>query len=143
MDHWRIGEREFVLIWEFAQIWARIRCRAVGPPDDDWECGSWSYERPRGTLGAAAGEQIERLFLRMKESQDRDLSGALDQIREAQLRRIIDTIPAFVSAFLPDGSNEFMNQRWHDYTGLSPEESQHGGWQQPVHPDDLPPLMER
>ena len=36
-----------------------------------------------------------------------------------------------------------MNQRWHDYTGLSPEESQRGEWQQAVHPDDLPPLMER
>jgi formate hydrogenlyase transcriptional activator len=62
---------------------------------------------------------------------------------EANLRRTIDTIPALVSGFLPDGSNEFMNKRWHDYTGLSPEESQHGGWQQAVHPDDLPPLMER
>jgi formate hydrogenlyase transcriptional activator len=62
---------------------------------------------------------------------------------EANLRRIIDTIPTLVSGFLPDGSNEFMNQRWHDFTGLSAEESQRGGWQRPVHPDDLPPLMER
>jgi PAS domain S-box-containing protein len=62
---------------------------------------------------------------------------------EAKLCRIIDTIPALVSGFLPDGSNEFMNQRWHDFTGLSAEESQRGGWQRPVHPDDLPPLMER
>ncbi len=62
---------------------------------------------------------------------------------EAKLRRTIDTIPALVSGFLSDGSNEFMNQRWHDYTGLSPEQSQHGGWQEPVHPDDLPLLMNR
>src|SRR5229473_3186211 len=62
---------------------------------------------------------------------------------EAKLRRTIDTIPALVSGFLPDGSNEFMNQRWHDYTGLSPEESQRGEWQQAVHPDDLPRLMEK
>jgi len=69
----------------------------------------------------------------------------IEEIRgsEANLRRTIDTIPALVSGFLPDGSNEFMNQRWHDYTGLSPEESQRGGWQQAVHPDDLPPLVER
>jgi formate hydrogenlyase transcriptional activator len=62
---------------------------------------------------------------------------------EAKLRRTIDTIPALVSGFLPDGSNEFMNERWHDYTGLSPEESQRGEWQQAVHPDDLPRLMDR
>src|SRR5882757_4266466 len=49
---------------------------------------------------------------------------------EANLRRIIDTIPTLVSGFLPDGSNEFMNQRWHDFTGLSPEQSQQGGWQE-------------
>jgi formate hydrogenlyase transcriptional activator len=69
----------------------------------------------------------------------------IDEIRgsEAKLRLILDTIPALVSCFLPDGSNEFMNRQWHDYTGLSPEESQRGGWQQPVHPDDLPRLMDR
>ena len=76
---------------------------------------------------------------------EQKLRQVLEEIRgsEANLRRTIDTIPALVSGFLPDGSNEFMNQRWRDYTGLSSEESQHGGWQQGVHPDDLPPLMER
>jgi formate hydrogenlyase transcriptional activator len=62
---------------------------------------------------------------------------------EAKLRRILDTIPALVSGFLSDGSNEFMNQRWHEYTGLSREQSQHGGWQEPVHPDDLQLLVNR
>ena len=62
---------------------------------------------------------------------------------EVDLRRIIDTIPAIVSGYLPDGSNEFHNQRWYEYTGRSLEESQGGEWQQAVHPDDLPPLMER
>src|SRR5438132_7358238 len=68
----------------------------------------------------------------------------IEEVRgsEARLRRAIDTIPALVSGFLPDGSNEFMNQRWHDYTGLSPEEAQRGEWQQAVQPDDLPVLME-
>jgi PAS domain-containing protein len=69
----------------------------------------------------------------------------IDEIRgsEAKLRRTIDTIPALVSCFSPDGSNEFMSQRWHDYTGLSPEQSQGDGWQEPVHPDDLAPLMNK
>jgi PAS domain-containing protein len=29
----------------------------------------------------------------------------------------------------PDGSNEFMNQRWLDYTGVSSEEANGWGWQ--------------
>ncbi len=38
---------------------------------------------------------------------------------EARLRDIIDTIPALAWCNLPDGSNEFVNKRWRDYTGLS------------------------
>ena len=56
---------------------------------------------------------------------EQKLRQVLEEIRgsEANLRRTLDTIPALVSSFLPDGSNECMNQRWHDYTGLSPEQS--------------------
>src|SRR6266403_5506513 len=60
---------------------------------------------------------------------------------EAKLRRIIDTIPTLAWCNLPDGSNEFLNKRWHDYTGLSPEESHGWGWQLAFHPEDIPPLM--
>src|ERR1700756_3107351 len=76
---------------------------------------------------------------------EQKLRQVLEEIRgsEANLRRTLDTIPALVSSFLPDGSNECMNQRWHDYTGLSPEQSQGDGWQEPIHPDDLAPLMNR
>src|SRR6266516_2120336 len=34
-------------------------------------------------------------------------------------------------------------KRSHEYTGLSPEESNDWAWQAAFHPDDLPPLMER
>jgi formate hydrogenlyase transcriptional activator len=76
---------------------------------------------------------------------EQKLRQVLEEIRgsEANLRRTIDTIPALVSSFWPDGSNECMNQRWHDYTGLSPEQSHGDGWREPVHPDDLAPLMNR
>jgi len=69
----------------------------------------------------------------------------LEEVRvsEANLRRIIDTIPALAWCNLPDGSNEFLNKRWHDYTGLSPEESGGSGWQTVIHPQDLPRMMEK
>jgi len=56
---------------------------------------------------------------------------------------MIDTIPALAWCNLPDGSNEFLNKRWHDYTGLSPEESGGSGWQTVIHPQDLPRMMEK
>jgi formate hydrogenlyase transcriptional activator len=73
------------------------------------------------------------------------LRNALDQVQksEAKLRQVIDTIPTLVWCDLPDGPNEFLNKRWHEYTGRSPEESHGWGWQATFHPEDLPPLMEK
>jgi PAS domain S-box-containing protein len=42
----------------------------------------------------------------------------------------------------PDGSAEFFNQRWLDYTGLSAEQALGSGWQVAIHPDDLPRILE-
>jgi PAS domain S-box-containing protein len=72
------------------------------------------------------------------------LRNALDQVQksEAKLRQVIDTIPAMAWCNLPDGPNEFLNKRWHEYTGLSPEESHGWGWQAAFHAKDIGPLME-
>jgi PAS domain S-box-containing protein len=76
---------------------------------------------------------------------EQKLRQVLEEIRgsEANLRRTIDTTPAIVSGFLPDGSSEFFNKRWHDYTGLSPEESRGWGWQTATHPQDLAQVMDK
>jgi len=73
------------------------------------------------------------------------LRNALDQVQksEAKLRQVIDIIPTLVWCDLADGPNEFLNKRWHEYTGRSPEESHGWGWQATFHPEDLPPLMEK
>jgi formate hydrogenlyase transcriptional activator len=59
------------------------------------------------------------------------------------IRLLVDRIPAFTWSTHPDGSVEFVNQRWRDYAGLSAEESQGWGWQAAIHPEDLPSLMEK
>jgi formate hydrogenlyase transcriptional activator len=73
------------------------------------------------------------------------LKKAFDEIKqsEARLRKIIDTIPTLAWCGLPDGSKEFFNQRWHDYTGLSPEEASGWGWKVAIHPADLEKLADR
>jgi formate hydrogenlyase transcriptional activator len=60
----------------------------------------------------------------------------------AQVRKILDTIPTLASSNLPDGSNEFLNQRWHDYTGLSPQEARGRGWRVAIHPEDLQKVLD-
>jgi formate hydrogenlyase transcriptional activator len=72
------------------------------------------------------------------------LAKAVDDSKpsEAHLRHLLDTLPILASCHLPDGSNAFCNQRWHDYTGLSPEEAHGWGWTVPIHPEDLEKLMD-
>jgi PAS domain S-box-containing protein len=61
---------------------------------------------------------------------------------EEYLRLTIDTIPTFAWCNRPDGSNEFLNQRWLDYTGLSIEAARDWGWKVAIHPEDLPRLLD-
>ena len=56
--------------------------------------------------------------------------------RKASLRALVETIPQFTFVTAPDGRNEFCNQRWTDYCGLSAERADGFGWADIVHPDD-------
>ncbi len=47
------------------------------------------------------------------------------------LRATIDTLPTLHWRCLPDGSAEFLNQTWLDYTGYSMEQG--CGWDGKVH----------
>jgi len=63
---------------------------------------------------------------------------------DVRLRQVVDMIPALVRFWsnLADGPNDFSNQAWRDYTGISTDASRGRGWQAAVHPDDLPTLLE-
>jgi formate hydrogenlyase transcriptional activator len=57
-----------------------------------------------------------------------------------ELCRFIDHVPALGWSALPDGSLEYVNQRFRDYTGLSPDDLYGSGWKSAVHRDDIQPL---
>jgi PAS domain S-box-containing protein len=59
-----------------------------------------------------------------------------------EIRRIFDRIPALAWAARADGSAEFFNRRWLDYTGLSVEQARDWGWTVALHPDDLNGLVD-
>src|SRR6202163_3812297 len=60
---------------------------------------------------------------------------------EERLRLIIDTIPIIVWRKLPDGSADFLNRNFREYTGLSLDQGLGWGWMMNAfHPDDR--LME-
>jgi formate hydrogenlyase transcriptional activator len=73
-----------------------------------------------------------------------DLEKAYSEAKksEARLRKILDTIPTLAWCNLPDGSNDFVNQRWSDYTGLSQDEVKRVGCKVAIHPEDLPKWLD-
>jgi PAS domain S-box-containing protein len=56
---------------------------------------------------------------------------------ERELREVIETIPTIVWVARPDGSNEFANRRWVEYTGMSTALTADSGWHFAIHPEDL------
>lgn len=66
-----------------------------------------------------------------------------DRVRRSQneLRDVINTVPAHVWSFLPDGTVDFVNQRWQEFTGLRIEEAMAGKWENVIHPDDRAPFI--
>jgi len=72
-----------------------------------------------------------------------ELSDALEKLSQeaARLQTVIDTVPSFLWTSFPDGSKEYLNKRWYEYTGLSLEQGKGWGWKVVVHPDDLDHLV--
>jgi PAS domain S-box-containing protein len=71
-----------------------------------------------------AAQQLQKLYEDLRRS-------------ERELRDVIEAMPTMVWIARTDGSNEFGNRRWQEYTGLSHERTVGSGWQDAVHPTDL------
>ena len=56
------------------------------------------------------------------------------------LRAFIDAVLPIAWSSLPDGSLDFINQRFRDYTGLSSDQLTGLKWKSAVHPDDIQKL---
>jgi len=88
--------------------------------------------------------------IRQKESEQREartaVAEALESVRKSEdrLRLVIDTIPAMVASSLPDGTLDFANKRWEEYSGIvlqdsparSLNDASEAGWANAIHPDD-------
>ncbi|MEJ7805579.1 MAG: PAS domain-containing protein, partial [Telluria sp.] len=55
---------------------------------------------------------------------------------EAKFRTITDAMPQMVWSTLPDGYNDYFNQRWYDYTGAPVGSTDGHEWAHIFHPDD-------
>ncbi len=68
----------------------------------------------------------------------------IDDLKSAEdrVRLIIDTLPTMVWTLQRDGTVDFVNQRWMNYTGLTLKEEIDEPTR-PIHPEDLPRIMEK
>ena len=86
--------------------------------------------------------QIVRWYDLIIDIDDRKRAEEAAAASKRDLTLIIDTIPSLAWSARPDGSADFFNQHYLDFTGLTAEEAGGWGWTAAVHPDDLNGLAE-
>ncbi|MEY2547750.1 MAG: two-component system, chemotaxis family, CheB/CheR fusion protein [Verrucomicrobiota bacterium] len=74
---------------------------------------------------------------------DRKHAEALLRESEERFRTVADNVPQLIWTNEGDGTANYFNRRWYEYSGLSYEESRGVGWQAIVHADDGPASVER
>ncbi|MGY4535774.1 PAS domain S-box-containing protein [Mucilaginibacter sp. UYNi724] len=60
----------------------------------------------------------------------------IEKIQEFKF--LADSIPQIIWTSSPDGTMDYYNKHWFDYTGLSLEDTLLYGWEPVIHPDDAP-----
>jgi PAS domain S-box-containing protein len=70
------------------------------------------------------------------ENAERSEAATRAQIAEQEMRQTIDTVPALIARYRPDGFMDFRNKNWREYTGLSQDNSGGRRWGSALHPDD-------
>ncbi len=81
-------------------------------------------------LMATVGSQIGQFIEHRQSATDLEAS-------EARYRTLADAMPQIVWTADADGSLDYYNQRWFDYTGMTLEQSKGWGWQPVLHPEDV------
>jgi two-component system, chemotaxis family, CheB/CheR fusion protein len=105
--------------------------------------GSYANVLDRGyALHDENGKPYRMLGSMLDLTQQKQTEKALEK-SEAQVRLILESIPHLSWTSPPGTAINYFNKRWYAYTGLTEEESLGLGWQQVLHPEDLPVVIER
>jgi PAS domain S-box-containing protein len=128
-----------------------ITPRDVADPD------SKPVQKPRLTDAAIRAHVLQQIadlqasraaLAAAKETRSAEISSraqALHDLKDSKSRFLFlaDAMPQIVWKATPDGKLSYYNQRWYDFTGLTPDQTRNWGWTQVLHPDDLQNSIER
>lgn len=99
--------------------------------------GVYRWFQVRGLPLRDSDGRVLRWYVLHTDIDDRKRAEAALRSSQADLKLIIDTIPALAWSARTDGSAEFFNQHYLDFIGLSADQASNWGWTVAVHPDDM------
>ncbi|OKL40649.1 PAS domain-containing protein [Pontibacter flavimaris] len=75
---------------------------------------------------------------------EREMARQAQAMSEEKFRFLTDAVPQLIFMLDGEGKPAYVNKRWVDYTGTSPEDTLHNnGWELAIHPDDLQLVRQR
>jgi PAS domain S-box-containing protein len=84
-------------------------------------------------------ELLKKELIQMQRDLEERVAERTRQLSESEqrFRLLADTIPQLAWITFADGKNEYVNTRWSEYTGQTPEQAAGDGWLAVVHPEDV------
>jgi len=98
--------------------------------------GEWRWIEASAVIDYSPAGQPVRMIGINADVTERKENELVVRRSESQLRELTDAIPLMIWFAAADGSNQYVNRRWFEYTGQTAEEAHGTGWMKVVHPED-------
>ena len=101
----------------------------------------WLYGRG-SVIKDDAGQPVRMIGVNIDITERKRAEEALRET-EARYRTLAEALPAIIFTTTVENETDYVNGRWQEYTGLSPEQSRAVGFDDPIHPQDRAAVQER
>lgn len=80
--------------------------------------------------------EVDGIFVYLIDVTEKVLVRKKIEQSEAELREIIDAVPAMIWITNENGESTYLNKNWYNYTGQNEKEAEGFGWLEVTHPED-------
>jgi PAS domain S-box-containing protein len=128
-----------------AEVLARVAATVAGTVTLSYrhrhKDGSWRWVETAAT-NLLADPHVRGLVLNSRDVTEAVAAAEALRRSEEQHRALAESVPNLVWVYRPDGTPEYFNRRWTEYTGVSAEDLAAGTRPEIVHPNDRPRMQE-